>query len=57
MPEQYYDSPLSGQQLDAAFQQMQGIEQTASRVQSNNWGNKGQDDTCAVPAFLYGMKF
>ena len=35
MPEQYYDSPLSGQQLDAAFQQMQGIEQTASRVQSN----------------------
>lgn len=35
MPDQYYDSPLSGQQLDAAFQQMQGIEQTASRVQSN----------------------
>ena len=35
MPEQYYDSPLTGQQLDAAFQKMQGIEQTASRVQSN----------------------
>lgn len=35
MPEQYYDSPLSGQQLDAAFRQMQGIEQTVSRVQSN----------------------
>lgn len=35
MSEQYYDSPLSGQQLDAAFQQMQGIEQTASQVQSN----------------------
>lgn len=35
MPERYYDSPLSGQQLDAAFQKMQGIEQTASRVQSN----------------------
>ena len=35
MPDQYYDSPLSGQQLDAAFQQMQGIEQTASRAQSN----------------------
>lgn len=35
MPEQYYDSPLTGQQLDAAFKKMQGIEQTASRVQSN----------------------
>lgn len=35
MPDQYYNSPLSGQQLDAAFQQMQGIEQTASQVQSN----------------------
>lgn len=35
MPEQYYDSPLSGQQLDAAFQKMQGIDQTASQVQSN----------------------
>lgn len=35
MPDQYYDSPLTGQQLDAAFQQMQGIEQTASQVQSN----------------------
>lgn len=35
MPEQYYDSPLSGQQLDAAFRQMQGIEQTASQAQSN----------------------
>lgn len=35
MPEQYYDSPLSGQQLDAAFRQMQGIDQTAIRVQSN----------------------
>ena len=22
-----------------------------------NWGNKGSADTCAVPAFLYGMKF
>ena len=22
-----------------------------------NWGNKGQANTCAVPAFLYGMKF
>ena len=22
-----------------------------------NWGNKGQSNTCAVPAFLYGMKF
>lgn len=22
-----------------------------------NWGNKGQNDACAVPVFLYGMKF
>ena len=22
-----------------------------------NWGNKGQDNTCAVPVLLYGMKF
>ena len=22
-----------------------------------NWGNKGQANTCAVPAFIYGMKF
>lgn len=29
MPDQYYDSPLTGQQLDAAFQKMQGIDQTA----------------------------
>ena len=35
MPEQYYDSPLSGQQLDAAFQKMQGIDQTAGQAQSN----------------------
>lgn len=22
-----------------------------------NWGNKGQENRCAVPAFIYGMKF
>lgn len=22
-----------------------------------NWGNRGQDNTCAVPVLLYGMKF
>lgn len=35
MPDQYYDSPMTGQQLDTAFQKMQGIDQTASQVQSN----------------------
>lgn len=35
MPDQYYDSTLTGQQLDAAFLQMQNIQQTAAQVQSN----------------------
>ena len=35
MPDQYYDSTLTGQQLDAAFLQMQNIQQTATQVQSN----------------------
>lgn len=35
MPDQYYDSPLTGEQLDAAFLQVQNIQQTASQVQSN----------------------
>lgn len=35
MPDQYYDSTLTGQQLDAAFLQMQSIQQTATQVQSN----------------------
>lgn len=35
MPDQYYDSKLTGEQLDAAFLQVQNIQQTASQVQSN----------------------
>ena len=35
MPDQYYDSTLTGKQLDAAFLQMQNIQQTATQVQSN----------------------
>lgn len=35
MPDQYYDSTLTGRQLDAAFLQMQNIQQTATQVQSN----------------------
>ena len=35
MPDQYYNSTLTGQQLDAAFLQMQNIQQTATQVQSN----------------------
>ena len=35
MPDQYYDSKLTGEQLDAAFLQVQNIQQTATQVQSN----------------------